>query len=344
MSVRLKLALSYAGFLVAAGIALAILLLLVLRYIPDENIVLLSSGNHVPNRGDLLQVFWRWIGVALLGLATVGVLGGWLLAGRMLAPLERIHAAAVAVDAGALDHRIRLQGPRDEMRELADAFDAMVARLERTFDEQQRFAANASHELRTPHAVIRTMLEVAQSDPDGTDTAELLRRIDTTNERAIATTEALLALARVEREPLTRTRVDLATIAAEALDDVTGLQVTASLGPAPVHANGPLLAQVVGNLVRNAVVHNVPEGRIGVRTEPLDGGGARFTITNTGPVLDDALVATLTEPFLRAARHGSGSGLGLAIVATIVRVHDGALTLAPRDGGGLRVTVTLPAV
>lgn len=226
MSVRLKLALSYAGFLVAAGVALSVVLLIVLRYIPDENIVQLSNGQWVPNRGDLLQVFWRWIGVALLGLAVVGVAGGWLLAGRMLAPLARVHAAAIAVEAGSLDHRIRLGGPRDEMRELADAFDAMVARLERTFDEQQRFAANASHELRTPHAVIRTMLEVAQADPDGTDTAELLRRLTATNERAIASTEALLSLARVEREPLQRSAVDLAAIAA---GSGLGLAIVASI-------------------------------------------------------------------------------------------------------------------
>jgi two-component system, OmpR family, sensor histidine kinase VanS len=342
VSVRLKLALSYAGFLVAAGIALAIVLLLVLRYIPDENIVLLSDGRWVPNRGDLLQVFWRWVPVALIGLAVVGVAGGWLLAGRMLAPLARVHAAAVAVESGSLDHRIRMSGPRDEMRELADAFDAMVARLERTFDEQQRFAANASHELRTPHAVIRTMLEVAQADPDGTDTTELLRRLTATNERAIASTESLLALARVEREPLVRSSVDLAALTAACLADVRGVEITTRLDAVTVSANPTLTEQLIGNLVRNAVMHNVPGGHIDVVTETAAGGGGRLTIENSGPVLDAAVVATLTEPFLRAQRHGPGSGLGLAIVASIVRVHDGDLTITRRVEGGLRVSVTLP--
>ena len=342
MSVRLKLALSYAGFLVAAAVALAIVLLLVLRYIPDENIVLLRSGQWVPNRGDLLQVFWRWVPVALIGLAVVGVAGGWLLAGRMLAPLARVHAAAVAVEAGSLDHRIRLSGPRDEMRELADAFDAMVARLERTFDEQQRFAANASHELRTPHAVMRTMLEVAQADPAGTDTAELLRRLTSMNERAIASTESLLALARVEREPLVRASVDLAAVAAACLTEVHGVKVTSRLDAVTVSGNPQLIEQAIGNLVRNAVVHNVPGGHIDAVTEAAAGGGGRVMIENSGPVLEASVVATLTEPFLRAQRHGSGSGLGLAIVASIVRVHDGELTITRRVEGGLRVSVTLP--
>jgi HAMP domain-containing protein len=214
LSVRVKLALSYAGLVVVAGVALFAVGLLLLRYVPDGNLWL-SEGGYAPNRSDLLEVFVKYAWWAIGALVVFGLVGGWLLAGVVLRPLDRITAVARLARDGALDQRIDLPGPRDELTDLADAFDAMLARVQRTLDEERRFAANASHELRTPHTIIRTLVEVGEADRDGRDVDTLLRRIGATNDRAIAITESLLALARGgvrETEP-----VDLAELVAEAV-------------------------------------------------------------------------------------------------------------------------------
>jgi two-component system sensor histidine kinase VanS len=349
LSVRAKLALSYAGFLVVAGIALFVVGFLLLRFVPEGSLTV-DGGGWAPNRTNLLEVFVRYAWWAMGLLVVFGLVGGWILAGVVLRPLGRITDAAQRVRDGRLEHRVELTGPRDELTDLADTLDAMLDRVEHTVEEERRFAANASHELRTPHAIIRTMVEVAQADPAGRDVDEVLRRIGATNERAIATTEALLALARIGRGGLLdATIVDLAALVAEAVEDertdasARGIRLTTSLHPAPVTGDPTLLARLAANLVRNAVVHNVDGGWVRVAVTP--GARTELLVENSGPVLDAAVVATLTEPFVRGAGRTraphDGSGLGLAIVASIVRAHRASLAVTALPGGGLQVRVLL---
>jgi two-component system, OmpR family, sensor histidine kinase VanS len=281
-----------------------------------------------------------------------GLVGGWLLAGRMLAPLTRITDATRVAATGSLSHRIELEGRQDEFRELADSFDTMLARLEAHVAEQQRFAANASHELRTPLAVTQTLLDVARSDPERDD-GELLERLHVVNARAIDLTEALLLLSRADQRSFTREPVDLSLIAEEAtetllpLAEERGLTIENSGDTTPTIGSRPLLQQLTTNLVHNAIVHNLPEqGTVWVTTG-THLSGAVLTVENTGEKLTPQLVATLAEPFQRGTKRiridHAGIGLGLAIVKSITQAHDGTLTLTPRDAGGLRVTVQLPA-
>ncbi|WP_438354035.1 sensor histidine kinase [Microbacterium sp. CJ88] len=354
LSVRVKLTLSYAGFLVVAGIALFAVGFFLLRYIPDGNLWL-SDGGFVPSRTDLLEVFLKYAWWAMGGLVVFGLVGGWLLAGVVLRPLERITAVARSAGDGDLDRRIDLAGPRDELTDLADAFDAMLGRVQRTLDEERRFAANASHELRTPHAIIRTLVEVGEADPAGRDVDTLLRRIGTTNDRAIALTEALLLLARgggFDARP-----VDLAALVDEAVDEnrtdaaARGIRTHLAVEPAVVSGERTLVARLVSNLVRNAVLHNVPDGDVWVSVTTdatTDASAVVLTVRNTGAVIAPMTAATLTEPFVRGAGRTrtadgpQGSGLGLAIVAAVVRAHRGALEVRPREGGGLTVAARLP--
>lgn len=356
-SVRLKLTLSYAGFLVVAGaLLLAVVWVFLLRYVPDTIIVDVAPsrpgpGQFVPNRSDLERAFAPRVAWAMVFLLVLGLLGGWFLAGRMLAPLDRITDATRRAAEGSLSHRIRLPGRQDEFRELADAFDAMLARLEAQVAEQQRFAANASHELRTPLAVTRTLLEVGAQDPDR-DTDELLRRLEAVNARAIELTEALLLLSRADRGTFVRERVDLSLVAEEAaetlqpLADGRGVDLQVAGDVAPAVGSHALLLQLATNLVHNAIVHNLAEhGTVRVETA-VRGDDVVLTVENTGGPLDPRLVPTLVEPFQRGGgrTHGEhgGVGLGLAIVRSIAEAHHGTLALAARGDGGLRVTVRLP--
>ena len=350
MSVRIKLTLSYAGFLVVAGIALFAVGFLLLRFVPEGSLTV-DGGGFAPNRTNLVEVFVRYAWWAMGLLVVFGLVGGWLLAGVVLRPLDRITDAARQARDGHLDHRVSLPGSHDELTDLADTFDAMLDRVQHTIDEERRFAANASHELRTPHAIIRTMVEVAQADPDGRDVDVVLQRIGATNERAIASTEALLMLARVGRGgALEMSAVDLASVAADAVDELRadaagrGIRLDTSLEPGVVTGNRPLLEQLTANLVGNAIVHNIEGGwvRVSVSSE-----GA-LTVANSGAVLPADVVATLIEPFVRGAGRGrtagghDGAGLGLAIVASIVQAHSGTLSVDALPGGGLQVRVTLP--
>jgi two-component system sensor histidine kinase VanS len=355
-SVRLKLTLSYAGFLMVAGaLLLAAVWWFLLRYVqPGTNVRVHGTNIEImPGRGALARDFAPAAAVALAFLLVFGLVGGWLLAGRMLAPLTRIADATRLAATGSLSHRIRLPGRTDEFRELADAFDTMLARLEAHVAEQQRFAANASHELRTPLSITQTLLDVARKDPSRL-TGELVERLSVVNARAIDLTEALLLLSRANRQSFTRERVDLSLLAEEAaetllsLAEKRGVALETSAEPACVIGSPPLLLQLLTNLVHNAIVHNLPEqGIVRVRTRARP-GWVELTVENTGEELDPQLVSTLTEPFrrgtdrVRTADH-AGVGLGLAIVASITAAHDGTLTLAPRAGGGLRATVCLPA-
>jgi two-component system sensor histidine kinase VanS len=254
---------------------------------------------------------------------------------------------------GSLSHRIQLEGRRDEFRELADAFDAMLARLEAHVAEQQRFAANASHELRTPLAVTQTLLDVARNDPSR-ENGELVDRLHAVNTRAIDLTEALLLLSRADRRSFIPEHVDLSLIAEEAtetllaLAEERGLTIEASGDITPTIGSPALLLQLTTNLVQNAIVHNLPEqGAVWVTTS-VQPRSVMLTVENTGEKLTPQSVATLAEPFLRGTEriraHHAGVGLGLAIVKSITQAHDGTLTLTPRAAGGLRVTVQLPPV
>jgi two-component system sensor histidine kinase VanS len=352
LSVRLKLTLSYAGFLMLAGaLLLATVWVFLLRYVPpqDRHPGLRLPG---PSRDDLLRAFAPRAAEVLAFLLVFGLLGGWLLAGRMLAPLARITDATRMAANGSLSHRIRLPGRRDEFRELADAFDAMLARLEAHVAEQQRFAANASHELRTPLAITQTLLDVARNDPNR-DTGELVERLHAVNARAIDLTEALLLLSRTDQRSFTREHVDLSLIAEEATETLLplaeshGVTIQTSGGITPTMGSHALLLQMTTNLLHNAIVHNVPEhGTVQVNTA-IRPESVMLTVENTGDKLTPQMVSTLTEPFHRRTERTrsdhAGVGLGLAIVKSITQAHDGTLTLTPRAAGGLCVTVQLAA-
>ncbi|BDI21785.1 HAMP domain-containing sensor histidine kinase [Herbiconiux sp. L3-i23] len=353
MSLRVQLTLSYAAFTGVVGVAIFAIGFLLLRFVPDSNLDL--SGGFSPSRSDLTEVFVKYAVWALVALAVIGLVGGWILAGRMLTPLTRVTDAARLVRDGSLDHRIRMPGAGNELTDLADTFDDMVARVQASVEEQRRFAANASHELRTPHAVIRTMLEVAQADPDGRDVDALLRRIAEMNERSIVLTEALLDLARADARNRLTEVVDLAAVVGRVVEGFAAdaskrdIRVSADLDAAAVVGDETLLRQLVTNLVQNAVAHTPASGEVWVSVARARDGVAALSVANTGPALDAATAATFVEPFVRGAgrarRRGDehvGSGLGLAIVASIARAHDASLEIAPRDGGGLRVRVTFP--
>jgi two-component system sensor histidine kinase VanS len=317
----------------------------------------LSRGVHpgvifmVRSHSDLLRDFAPIAATVMAFLLVFGLLGGWLLAGRMLAPLTRITDATRVAANGSLSHRIEMEGRQDEFRELADSFDTMLARLEAHVTEQRRFAANASHELRTPLAITQTLLEVARNDLNG-DTGELVERLHAVNSRAIGLTEALLLLSRADRRSFTREHVDLSLIAEEAaetllpLAEKRGLTIETVGDRTPTTGSHALLLQLSTNLVHNAIVHNLPEqGAIWVASS-VHPRSVALTVENTGEKLTPELVSTLAEPFQRGAKriradHG-GLGLGLAIVKSITQAHDGTLTVTPRPTGGLRVTVQLP--
>jgi two-component system sensor histidine kinase VanS len=347
LSVRLKLTLSYAGFLMLAGAVL-----LAAGYFS------LSRGAHpgviflVRSHADLWRNFAPIAAIVMAFLLVFGLLGGWFLAGRMLAPLTRITDATRVAATGSLSHRIQLEGRTDEFRELADAFDAMLARLEAHVAEQQRFAANASHELRTPLAVTQTLLEVARKDPNRNN-GELVDRLHAVNTRAIDLTEALLLLSRADQRSFAREHVDLSLIVEEAaetllpLAEERGVTIETPGDVTPAIGSPALLLQLTTNLVHNAIVHNLPEqGTVWVTTS-VHPETVVLTVENTGEKLTPQLVATIAEPFQRGSKRirtdHAGIGLGLAIVQSITQAHDGTLTLTPRAAGGLRVTVQLPA-
>ncbi|MFJ6705936.1 MULTISPECIES: sensor histidine kinase [unclassified Streptomyces] len=345
-SARLKLALSYAGFVMLAGALLLAAVWVFLNRVSHPGLII-----DPEYRLAVVRTFAPTAVAVLTFLLLFGLVGGWVLAGRMLAPLTRITDATRLATDGSLSHRIRLPGRMDEFRELADAFDTMLARLEAHVAEQQRFAANASHELRTPLAVSKALLDVARSDPDHRS-GEIIERLDAVNTRAIDLTEALLLLSRADQRSFTREQVDLSLMAEEATETLLplaerhGVTLETSGEVTPATGSPALLLQLTTNLVHNAIVHNLPgQGTVWVTTR-VRRGTAVLTVENTGRPLGPQLVSTLTEPFQRGTervRTGhAGVGLGLAIVKTIARAHDGTLALTPRAAGGLRVTVELP--
>ena len=353
LSVRLKLTLSYAGLVVLVGaLLLAAVWVFLLRYVPDQALLTGTDGLRggvFPVRSELLRTFAPRAAGVLALLVLLGLVGGWLLAGRMLSPLDRITEATRTAASGSLSHRIRLHGRGDELHELADAFDAMLARLEAHVAEQRRFAANASHELRTPLAIMQTTLDVARTDPPS-DSRELVLRLHAVNSRAIDLTEALLLLSRTEQQPTASVDVDLSLVCEEAIETLLPLAeerhvvLSTSGGPAVTFGSPALLLQLCTNLVHNAIVHNRRDGgTVQVASSAAD-GHAELVIENTGEPLPPTLIPTLVEPFQRGAgrtrRDHPGVGLGLAIVERITQAHGGTLALTPGAAGGLRVTVS----
>ncbi|MEW2296903.1 HAMP domain-containing sensor histidine kinase [Streptomyces sp. NPDC006743] len=291
--------------------------------------------------------------LALLGLAVIAFAFGYAMAGRVLAPLGRITRTARAVAGSDLSRRIELDGPDDELKELADTFDDMLERLQRAFTAQQRFVGNASHELRTPLAINRTLLEVHLSDPQApVELQQLGKTLLATNERSEQLVEGLLLLARSDNQIVERKPVDLAEVASRAIDQVhaeaeaKGVRIRGERKPAVVQGNGVLLERIALNLVQNAVRYNIPEeGWVEVTTD-VGHGQAVLVVTNTGPVVPAYEVDNIFEPFrrLRTERTGSdkGVGLGLSIVRSVARAHGGHIAAQPREGGGLVMRVTLP--
>jgi len=307
-------------------------------------------------RQEALRSLLRQGLLALLLVGAVGVAVSYVLAGRVLRPLQEITAAAQRLSVERLDARIALGGPSDELKQLADTFDDMLGRLERSFEAQRRFVADASHELRTPLAVMRTEVDVALADPDASvddlrAAAEVVRDASIRADRLV---DSLLLLARSDRLqvdglPL-RERVELPEVAAGALAAVRReaqakrLQVATSLGPAGVLGDRGLLERLAGNLVENAVRHNVDDGWLRVDTATV-GDRARLAVESSGPVIAPEDVGSLFEPFRRHGRARTartGAGLGLAIVRAVAQVHGGTVEALARPTGGLTVTVDLP--
>lgn len=359
---RITLTLSYTAFLLLAGGAVLAGVYVVVRFLPGYPLVS-DDPSRIPvatSRGEILDTLVElslWI---MLGFLLIGLLGGWVLAGRVLRPLRALESGARRITAGDLDHRIGLER-RDEFGDVARAFDTMVERLQSTLAAQRRFAANASHELRTPLSTMSVLLESAAEHPEDTDPATLVHDLTTENTRAITLMEALLRLhAAGGRDASADDVVDLARLARDTTDrwgvadpatDPAADLAAEPEHPALVIADPLLLRQLVENLVGNAIQHGSGGVRVSTahRAPGSDGapGEVVLTVTNRGPVIDEATRARLTEPLFRGAGRAQhpteGVGLGLALVEQIVETHGGTLRFASPPEGGLNVTVTLPA-
>ncbi|MER5906956.1 HAMP domain-containing sensor histidine kinase [Streptomyces mirabilis] len=383
-TIRIRLTLLYGGMFLIAGIMLLSIIYLLaaqalntgaeplFRIAGGTDIKVTSDNCPAVNSGLSLDAFNAAIShcidvqrqsaldnllsrslLALLGLAIIAFAFGYAMAGRVLSPLGRITRTARAVAGSDLSRRIELDGPDDELKELADTFDDMLERLQRAFTAQQRFVGNASHELRTPLAINRTLLEVHLSDPGApVELQQLGKTLLATNERSEQLVEGLLLLARSDNQIVERKPVDLAEVATQAVDQVhaeaaaKGVAIRGERAAAVVQGNGVLLERIALNLVQNAVRYNVPEdGWVEVTTQ-VQHGQAVLVVTNTGPVVPAYEIDNLFEPFrrLRTERTGSdkGVGLGLSIARSVARAHGGHIAAEPREGGGLVMRVTLP--
>lgn len=374
LTIRARLCLSYAALVAGCGAVLITLVYLYMRYVPSydlqarlvpatelDSTATPSSDDVEPAQALQLRtvddILNNWLIASLIALGLLIILGGivgWVMAGRIIKPLAAINAAASRAAAGMLNHRLSMDGPHDEIRELSATFDRMLASLEHSFESQQRFAANASHELRSPLTTVKTMIDVTLADPDA-DPAELralAERIRDVNQSNIDTVDALLDLASAGNARLAPERVDLTAVidevAAELAAEMEESELTLAIQTADAYAFGSpvLLRQAVSNLLRNASRHNYPGGHITVCTS-MSPTVTRVTVSNTGATVSHETVAQLTEPFARvegrAVARARGHGLGLAIVAAIARAHEGTLTLEPNPGGGLIAHFELPA-
>ena len=301
-------------------------------------------------REDALHRLLVEYGLALAAMTVVSVGAGWLLAGRALRPLREITATARRVSGENLGERIALQGPADELRELAETFDRMLARLDGAFRGQRHFVANASHELRTPLAIMRTEIDVALADEDAS-AAELRAMGEALRDavdRSEGLIESLLMLARSESASGSGVTLDLAALAADCLTDLERqahageIVVSMDLPSAFVRGDPALLERMVSNLIENGIRHNVSGGFLSVATGS-DADGAHLTVRNGGEPIAPQDAAELAEPFRRLTAGRAGYGLGLSIVRSVVEAHHGDLVLTAPEDGGLEVRITLPA-
>jgi signal transduction histidine kinase len=354
VSARLRLTLLYGALVAAAGCALLVASWFMVRSNLGAQLPLPRDARIVQDAlaDDALRQLKVQYAIALAALVGLSLLAGWFVAGRVLRPVGEIAAAARRVRGDRLGERVGLvDGPRDELRDLADEVDAMLDRLQDAFASQRRFVANASHELRTPLAVMRTELEVTLADPHAPadELRETAREVRDAVIRAEGLVGALLTLARSEAEVVRRDHVDLAVAARHALGDLGAeiamqrVAVETDLAAAPSVGDRGLLERLVANLVENAVRHNVRDGWLVVRTGTV-GGRAVVEVRNGGPRIPPERVDSLAEPFQRLDRaaRGDGAGLGLSIVAAVARAHGGVLALDAPDEGGLVARVTLP--
>jgi two-component system sensor histidine kinase VanS len=370
LPIRARLTVSYAGLVTGCGGVLITIVYLFMRFVPSYRMVNASrlpmtdygkisptarpSIALVDSTDDFLRLFLLASLGALLLLAVIGAAVGWIVAGRIIRPLAAINAAAIRAATGTLDHRVALGGPRDEIRDLSDTFDRMLASLERSFAAHRRFAANASHELRTPLATTKTMIDVALGDPvaDAAELRALAERIREVNRSNIQTVNALLDLADADGGTSTRQPLDLAEIAGGVVRELSteartaGVDLPAPTGEATALGDPILVRQAVSNLVRNAVRYNGPNGLARVRLSSI-GTMARVSVVNTGAHVAPESVDVLVEPFVRGtgrtSTRGTGHGLGLAIVSAVARAHDGRLTLNANSDGGLTAHLDIPA-
>ncbi len=323
---------------------------------PDEN----QYGNHFLYRyfedvrrelanGELHRLLMEYV-AALVLMTGISVVVGWLLAGRALAPLRKITSTAQRVSGENLGERIALEGPQDELKELADTFDGMLSRLDNAFKGQRHFVANASHELRTPLAIMRTEIDVALADPDaGTDDLRAMgEAVRETIDRSEALIAALLVLARSESVVGRAEPVDLAALAADCVTDLHAraesaeVEIQTDLQPAIARGEPRLIERMLANLIDNGIRYNEPGGDLSVATSTAS-DSTQLTVSNTGAVIDPAQAQALTEPFRRLSRVSGGFGLGLSIVRSVAEAHGGTIALSAPPDGGLVVTVTLPA-
>jgi signal transduction histidine kinase len=288
--------------------------------------------------------------LALIAMTAISVAAGWLLAGRALLPLREITATARRVSGENLGERIALEGPADELKELADTFDGMLARLDGAFASQRHFVANASHELRTPLAIMRTEVDVALADPDAgvTDLRAMGDAVRDTIDRSEALIEALLVLARSEAITHREESVDLTELVAVCITDLNaraqraGVEIRPDLHPAVALGEPNLLERMIANLIDNGLRHNESDGYLDVTTT-TNGALVELVVRNGGAVIDPATAQALTEPFRRLSRTAGGFGLGLSIVRSVAQAHRGSVTLTAPETGGLEIRVTLPA-
>ncbi|WP_425567267.1 sensor histidine kinase [Nonomuraea helvata] len=364
VSIRWRLTLTYGALVFAASVVLLFSVYSIVAQAIDNNWPTLNFG------GLQDQLVWQdaqrqavtaaqnaLLRNSLLALVGVGILSliiGYFVADRALRPVAKMTATARKLSESTLAHqRIALEGPNDELKELADTFDAMLTRLNVAFDTQRRFVANASHELRTPLTINRTVLEIALSDPEASEDLKALGRtlleVNARNEKLI---EGLLLLARSERELAVRKPVDVQEVAQTAVEQVQpfaqehGVTVVTDLVSAPTIGDPVLLERSVSNLLENAVKYNIPEnGKVWIRTGMVD-GALVVQVANTGQHVPAYEVNSLFEPFRRLhadrVESAKGAGLGLSIVRAVVQAHGGDVAAVPRDGGGLVVTIRLP--
>ncbi|MEY9872647.1 signal transduction histidine kinase [Streptacidiphilus sp. MAP12-33] len=385
-TLRIRLTMFYGGMFLLAGLIMVLVMYLFVdqafgsaTQMPPISLganvqVHLSDGT--PLTGDQLRQYldayqrahtdaalhllvWKSL-AALLALLILAVFFGYAMAGRVLSPLGRITRTARQVASSDLHRRIELDGPDDELKELADTFDDMLDRLDRAFESQQKFVANASHELRTPLAINRTLLEVQLSDPAAPpELTQLGKTLLATNERSEQLVEGLLLLARSDNELTERKPVDLVEVARQALEQTRGeaaargVRIRSVLpqgaGEVMVSGNGVLLERVALNLVQNAVKYNLPEdGWVDVQVHAAVNGGGELVVVNSGPVVPGYDIENIFEPFRRGkgrerTRSDKGVGLGLSIVRSVVRAHNGSIEAVPRAEGGLLIRVRIPA-